>query len=178
MRLLANQVKASMPTQSVTSKGKTQTAPSSPSLSSACASCVSQYDDDFFKQLEMTDNASRLEDVLRDLTKRGFGLQVFTKAVTSAKQIHHDMDPQARMERVRNVYQRVKISFEAERQRRDKLETQIASAPDEATRQELRPAFEQSEQRLKGLNLILLYYASGLKCIYEEHEDASEHSEA
>lgn len=143
-----------------------------------CARCVSQYDDDFFKQLEMTDNASRLEDVLRDLTKRGFGLQVFSKAVTSAKQIHHDMDPQARMERVRNVYQRVKISFEAERQRRDKLETQIASAPDEATRQELRPAFEQCEQRLKGLNLILLYYASGLKCIYEEHEDASEHSEA
>ncbi|KAH6937254.1 hypothetical protein HPB50_026208 [Hyalomma asiaticum] len=103
MRLLANQVKASMPTQSVTSKGKTQTAPSSPSLSRACAPCVSQYDDDFFKQLEMTDNASRLEDVLRDLTKRGFGLQVFSKAVTSAKQIHHDMDPQARMERVRNV---------------------------------------------------------------------------
>lgn len=75
-------------------------------------------------------------------------------------------------------YQRVKISFEAERQRRDNLETHIASAPDEATRQELRPSFEQCEQRLKGLNLVLLYYASGLKCIYEEREEASDHSEA
>ncbi|XP_049268339.1 uncharacterized protein LOC125757150 [Rhipicephalus sanguineus] len=167
MRMLANQVKAAMPAQPGSAKTKTQAEQSAPT-----------YDEDFFKQLEMTDHASRLEDVLRDLTQRGFGVQVFSKAVTYAKRIHRDLEPQARLERVRNVYQRVKISFEAERQRRDNLETHIASAPDEATRQELRPSFEQCEQRLKGLNLVLLYYASGLKCIYEEREEASDHSEA
>lgn len=72
----------------------------------------------------------------------------------------------------------MKISFEAERQRRDKLEEQLANTPDEATRQELRPSLEHCEQRLKGLNLVLLYYASGLKHIYEEHDEGSEHSEA
>ncbi|XP_075734270.1 PDZ domain-containing protein 8 [Rhipicephalus microplus] len=167
MRMLANQVKAAMPAQPDSAKEKTQAEQPAPT-----------YDEDFFKQLEMTDNASRLDDVLSNLTQRGFGIQVFSKAVTSAKHIHRDLETHARLERVRNVYQRVKITFEAERQRRDKLESQIASAPDEATRQELRPAFEQCEQRLKGLNLVLLYYASGLKYIYEDRERASDHCEA
>ncbi|KAH8024823.1 hypothetical protein HPB51_001237 [Rhipicephalus microplus] len=167
MRMLANQVKAAMPAQPDSAKEKTQAEQPAPT-----------YDEDFFKQLEMTDNASRLDDVLSNLTQRGFGIQVFSKAVTSAKHIHRDLEPHARLERVRNVYQRVKITFEAERKRRDKLESQIASAPDEATRQELRPAFEQCEQRLKGLNLVLLYYASGLKYIYEDRERASDHCEA
>ncbi|XP_049522384.1 PDZ domain-containing protein 8-like [Dermacentor silvarum] len=168
MRLLANVVKAQMPIQSFGAKAKPVTsAPSSPT-----------YEDEFFKQLEMTDSGSRLEEILRDLSHRGFGVQVFSKAVTAAKHIHSDLEPQARMERVRNVYQRVKISFEGERQRRDKLEEQLANTPDEATRQELRPSLEHCEQRLKGLNLVLLYYASGLKHIYEEHDEGSEHSEA
>ncbi|XP_054929780.1 uncharacterized protein [Dermacentor andersoni] len=168
MRLLANVVKAQRPAQSFVPKTKTVT---------TVQPLQTQYEDDFFKQLEMTDNGSRLEEVLRNLSHRGFGMQLFTKAVTAAKHMHSDLEPQARMERIRNVYQRVKISFEAERQRKDKLEEQLTKAPDEAARQALRPSLEQSEQRLKGLNLVLLYYASGLKHIYEEHDEGSEHSE-
>ncbi|XP_065282940.1 PDZ domain-containing protein 8-like [Dermacentor albipictus] len=169
MRLLANVVKAQRPAQSPVPKTKAVTTVVQP--------LPTQYEDDFFKQLEMTDNASRLEEVLRHLSHRGFGMELFSKAVTAAKHMHSDLKPQARMERVRNVYQRVKVSYEAERQRKDKLEEQLTKAPDEATRQALRPLLEQCEQRLKGLNLVLLYYASGLKHIYEEHE-GSGHSEA
>ncbi|KAK8763363.1 hypothetical protein V5799_034025 [Amblyomma americanum] len=125
----------------------------------------------------MTDNASQLEDVLRDLAGRGFGVQTFSKAVNAAKNIHANMEPQARMERVRNVYQKVKTLFEAERARKDKLQEQLQTAPDDISRQELHRAFEACELRVKSLNLVLLYYASGLKHIYEEHDEGTEHSE-
>ncbi|XP_077560421.1 uncharacterized protein LOC144175193 [Haemaphysalis longicornis] len=166
MRLLENEVKAALPATAANAK-----TPKSLSTGAAAA------DDAFFKRLELTDNASGLENVLQGLAARGYGMETFAEAVKAAKKIHGDLEPQARVDRVRNVYQIVKGAFESERERKDKLGAQLSTAADEATRQELRQSYEASELRLKGLNLVLLYYASGLKHLYEEHDEGSERTE-
>ncbi|CAN7978724.1 unnamed protein product, partial [Ixodes persulcatus] len=98
-------------------------------------------DREFFKELELTEHAGQLESVLKRLASKGFGLRMYAAAGEQAKLLHADLDEQHRMDRVRHT------------------------ASDAA---EFNAGLAKSEQRLKGLNLVLLYYASGLKYLYEE----------
>ncbi|CAN8006106.1 unnamed protein product, partial [Ixodes hexagonus] len=86
----------------------------------------------------MSERAGQLENVLDRLSKKGFGLRMYALAAgEQAEYLHFDLEEKERMDRVRSV-------------------VTDASA-----------ALAKVEQRLKGLNLVLLFYASGLKFLYE-----------
>ncbi|XP_065289556.2 uncharacterized protein [Dermacentor albipictus] len=65
-----------------------------------------------------------------------------------------------------NEYQRVKTVYEREKVERERLQARAKTHHDAATAKALAAA----EERVKNLNLLLLYYASGLKCLYENQE--------
>lgn len=62
----------------------------------------------------------------------------------------------------------MKVVFETEQQKKESLQSQAAAAKTASAAAEFNAGLAKSEQRLKGLNLVLLYYASGLKYLYEE----------
>lgn len=125
-----------------------------------------ETDRDFFRKLEMQDTASGLNGALNYLSTRQYGLRMYAVAVEEAKRIHEDLPPEQRMERVRKVYQRVKTEHDKEKADRDKLQARAKTHPDAANAK----ALASAEERVKNLNLLLLYYASGLKHIYEDQE--------
>ncbi|XP_037567487.1 uncharacterized protein LOC119448073 [Dermacentor silvarum] len=114
----------------------------------------------------MQDTASGLNGALNYLSTRQYGLRMYAVAVEEAKRIHEDLPPEQRMERVRKVYQRVKTEHDKEKADRDKLQARAKTHPDAANAK----ALASAEERVKNLNLLLLYYASGLKHIYEDQE--------
>lgn len=63
-------------------------------------------------------------------------------------------------------YQRVKAVYEREKVERERLQARTKTHHNAASAKALAAA----EERVKNLNLLLLYYASGLKCIYEDQE--------
>ncbi|KAK8785977.1 hypothetical protein V5799_007658 [Amblyomma americanum] len=121
---------------------------------------LAESDREFFRKLELSDSASGLNTVLKNLQAKQYGLRMYAVAVEEARHIHEDLPPEQRMERVRNVYHRVKAAFEKEQ--RERLQVQSKSKAG------LSSPLASSEERIKHLNLVLLYYASGLKHIYEK----------
>lgn len=128
---------------------------------------LAEPDREFFRRLEMSDSASGLNGALKYLETKQYGLRMYAVAVEEAKHIHEDLPPDERMERVRRVYQRVKAEYDKEKEERDKQQARAKTRPETPGSAAQAAA---AEERLKNLNLLLLYYASGLKHIYEEHD--------
>ncbi|KAL3242887.1 hypothetical protein MRX96_020903 [Rhipicephalus microplus] len=115
----------------------------------------------------MSDTASGLNRALKYLESKQYGLRMYAVAVEEAKNIHRDLPPDARTERVRQVYHRLKAEYEREKEEREKAQARAKAHPNDAGSVAQAAA---AEERLKNINLLLLYYASGLKHIYEDHE--------
>ncbi|XP_075544842.1 uncharacterized protein LOC142578973 [Dermacentor variabilis] len=125
-----------------------------------------ETDREFFRKIEMSDTTNALNGALNYLNGKQYGLRMYAVAVEEAKHIHKDLPPEQRIERVRKVYQRVKAVYEREKLERERLQARTKTHHDAASAKALAAA----EERVKNLNLLLLYYASGLKCIYEDQE--------
>ncbi|XP_075742068.1 uncharacterized protein LOC142794809 [Rhipicephalus microplus] len=128
---------------------------------------LTEPDREFFRKLEMSDTASGLNRALKYLESKQYGLRMYAVAVEEAKNIHRDLPADARTERVRQVYHRVKAEYEREKEEREKAQARAKAHPNDAGSVAQAAA---AEERLKNINLLLLYYASGLKHIYEDHE--------
>ncbi|KAL1429337.1 hypothetical protein MTO96_016350 [Rhipicephalus appendiculatus] len=106
----------------------------------------------------MSDTASGLNRALKYLESKQYGLRMYAVAVEEAKHIHKDLPPEQRTERVRQVYHRVKAEYEKEREEREKAQARAKAHPDDAGSVAHAAA---AEERLKNINLLLLYYAFG-----------------
>ncbi|XP_077560425.1 PDZ domain-containing protein 8-like [Haemaphysalis longicornis] len=123
---------------------------------------------EFLRRLELNEAGTDLSTVLKMVASKQVGMGTFGLAVNEASNIHADLPPDTRLERVRNGYHKVKAEYESEKSKRDDLAAQVKAVKN--PRMSLVSALAASEERLKALNLILLYYASGLKHLYEQQQ--------
>ncbi|XP_064481653.1 PDZ domain-containing protein 8-like isoform X2 [Ornithodoros turicata] len=168
--------KEAKPDKKVAESAQKKPASSDRRPSSATPSGTTAADDrKFFKSLEMTDDTHNLNAILEDLDRRDYSMRMYAVASHQAKFLHQELNGEERLNRVHNVYQKVKVVFERERQQKGKLEAALAAATTSNAKSEIVAKLTQCDKRIKHLNLVLLYYACGLKHLYaERHETTSD----
>ncbi|XP_064481658.1 PDZ domain-containing protein 8-like isoform X2 [Ornithodoros turicata] len=160
-------------TDSVQKSGKEERS-SAPAVIPVPGSADHKVEEDrkFFKSLEMNADAENLNHILDSLSHRIFDLRLFAIANEQAKFLHDDLKGDERRKRIENVYQKVKAVFEKEKQNKEKLSASVAAATGGA-KSEAETKLAQCGKRLKAINLVLLYYACGLKRMNVDHPDVA-----